>query len=168
MEENGSLIREANLDDCQAIALIYNQAIVQGNCTFDAYPVDESRYRNILDSDPRAKILIAERGSKVVGWASVQPISPRQAYRPTALGSLFVDERFLRCGIGGELKAHQLRLAAGLGYHSLVAEVLSNNPAGIALNLKFGYRLVGELLEAGFRNDQWIGLVILQKILDNT
>ena len=70
-------------------------------------------------------------------------------------------------GVGRLLKKAQIIEANRIGYHAMVAEVLSTNIGGISLNLKFGYRIVGEILEAGYRNRMWIGLVILQKLLSN-
>ena len=56
-------------------------------------------------------------------------------------------------------------LAVSLGYHSILGEILSTNPASVAMDISHGYRVVGEIYEAGFRNGRWIGLIVVQKVL---
>ena len=68
-------------------------------------------------------------------------------------------------GIGKTLKNEKIREARRLNYHSMICEVLSTNSISISLNLNIGFRIVGEIIEAGFREGKWIGLVIMQKSL---
>jgi L-amino acid N-acyltransferase YncA len=159
-------IRNACLEDADAIAEIYNHAIADGNATFDTFPVSGNRYASFFERDDRASLLVAVSKNQVVGWASISPISDRWAYRYTCLGSFFVHRRFRGKGVGNALKGAQTEEAARLGYHSLIVEVLSTNLISIRLNLTFGFRIVGESWEAGYRDGKWIGLVIMQKMLN--
>lgn len=158
-------IRHASREDAQAIAEIYNHAIDDRNATFDSFPVSADRYTSFFDRNERASMLVAVANDQVIGWASVSPISNRWAYRFTCIGSFFVHKEFRGKKIGSALKAAQINEAARIGYHSLVVEVLSTNVVSILLNLRFGFRVVGETWEAGYRDGKWIGLVIMQKIL---
>jgi len=42
---------------------------------------------------------------------------------------------------------------------------LSTNLLSISLNLRSGFRIVGETLDAGYRDRKWIGLITMQKNL---
>ena len=158
--------RRASREDAEAIAEIYNHGVADGNATFDDDLVSAERYDSFFDAPERAMILVAESRKRVVGWASIQPISERRAYRFTGIGSLFVHKDFRRMGVGHVLKVTQIEEADRLGYHCMISEVLSTNIGAIALNLSFGYRFVGEIWEAGYRNGKWIGLVIMERLLD--
>lgn len=159
-------VRRAEPDDAPAIAEIYNQAIQEGISTYDAFHVGADRYVEYFANDSRYGMTVAEEDSQVIGWASVSPISPRWAYRYTAVGSYFVHRNFRGKGVGNELKRAQIEDARSRGYHSLVVEVLATNPRSIAMNVKHGFRVVGEIAEAGYRYRSWIGLVVMQKQLD--
>ena len=158
-------IRGASRDDTKAIAEIYNHGIADGNSTFDDYRVSADRYDSFFSAPEKAALLVAEWEKRVIGWASIISISERRAYRFTCLGSLFVHKDFRRLGVGHALKEAQIGEAARIGYHVMIAEVLSTNIAAISLNMRFNYRVVGEIWEAGYRNGNWIGLVIMQRLL---
>ena len=158
-------IRAATLLDCDTIAAIYNEGISDGNATFDEFEVGPSRYHRYLQDGSRSRLLCAVKDGIVVAWASVEPISDRHAYRFTGHIALYVARAHRGRGIGSALQGDVEHIAIELGYHSLVSENLSNNPASTAVDLKNGYRQVGEIREAGYRNGEWIGLIVMQKIL---
>jgi phosphinothricin acetyltransferase len=158
-------IRHASREDGDAIAEIYNHGIADGNATFDEFPVSKERYSSFFEAHDRTAMLVAVADEQVVGWTAITPISDRWAYRYTCLGSFFVHREFRGNKIGSVLKAAQIEEAIRLGYHSLIVEVLSTNIVSVSINLSFGFRVVGEIWEAGYRDGKWIGLITMQKIL---
>jgi phosphinothricin acetyltransferase len=156
------MFRPATQPDLSAVAEIYNQAITDRNATFDEHFVNEDRFAKYLAS-PGVALTVAEHAEGgLVGWSLVVPISERSAYRFTALGSFFVHRDWRRKTIGWQLKQRQIFDARRLGYRTLIVEVLATNPISIALNLRCGFNVVGEITYAGFRDNQWIGLILLQ------
>lgn len=158
-------IRRASDADCTDIAAIYNEAVLDGNSTFDSEPVAPERYLRYSEPGGRAAIVCACIAQQVVGWASVEPVSDRHAYRYTALGSLYIKRTYRQRGIGRTLIRALDSLALEMGYHSVLGEILSTNPLSLIMDIRNGYRVVGEIHEAGFRADRWIGLIVVQKIL---
>lgn len=158
-------IRSAEPYDKDSIAEIYNHAIADRNCTFDAFPVTGARFDSFFQGGNRQALLVATINTKVIGWTSIIPISDRWAFRFTCLGSFFVHRDFRGRNVGTRLKAAQILAAKRLGYHSLIVEVLSTNIISLALNLAYGFTIVGEMPEVGFRDGGWIGLIRMQKML---
>ena len=161
------LIRFAECGDLQRITEIYNEAVLERAYTFDEFHIDITRYSKIMKADSRSFIIVAEVNSVVVGWVSVVPISDRWAYRLTGVDSMFITRNFRRSGVGNSLREAEINEATRIGYRNIIGEVLSTNKESIAFNLKHGYRIVGEINEAGFRDGRWIGLVIMQKNIES-
>lgn len=160
------IIRNATIDDVDAITEIYNEALLEGIASFDEPPISKTRYQAYFKEDrERSCLLVAELNKKIIGWTSIDPISDRFAYRFTCVGSTYVKKEFTGNKIGTRLKQNQFNAAKKLGYHSIVGEILKVNLKSLAFLLKFDYEIVGELKEAGHRNNKWIGLVIIQKFL---
>jgi L-amino acid N-acyltransferase YncA len=159
------IIRPGTGNDCGAIASIYNEGVSDRNATFDESEVSPERYQRYFQNDQRSGLLCAATAEEVIGWGAVDPRSERFAYRFTGQLSLYVRRTHRNRGIGTDLTRALDDLALDLGYHSLISENLSTNPRSLAVDLKNGYHIVGEVREAGFRDGNWVGLIITQKII---
>lgn len=166
MNTNNIKIRLATFQDLESVVEIYNQGVDSGFSTFDDFYISIDRYVSYLTgSKKRAALLVAVFEEQVIGWASIDPISERNAYRFTCLGSVYVRKEFRGMSVGRLLKKEKIIEASKLDYHSMICEVLSINKVSIILNLSLGFRIVGEIVQAGYRNDKWIGLIVMQKFL---
>ena len=165
------------MSDVDALVEIYNEAIEDGVYTFDGFAVDESKFAPYFDGDIRRQLIVAEIdrseiGQKdlgdvgVVGWASIDPVSDRYAYRFTSTTALYVRRSMRGRGVGACLKRALIDAAHCMGYHSMIGEILTTNADSVLRNIREGYHVVGEIRQAGFRDGRWIGLVIVQKMLE--
>ena len=84
-------VRAATLDDCQAIARIYNEGIAERRSTFETEPRSAADIEQWLGS-PSHPVLVAERDSVVTGWARISPYSSRPCYAGVGEGSIYVRE----------------------------------------------------------------------------
>lgn len=160
------LIRLAMIEDIESITNIYNQGIRSKICTFDEFEITGDRYiKYITDNTGKYALLVAENKGEIIGWTSIEPISERWAYRFTCLSSTYIKEGYTGSYVGHQLSSAKFNTAKELGFHSIIAETLSTNPKSVAFLMSLGYRIVGEIVEAGYRDNKWIGLVVLQKIL---
>lgn len=119
-------------------------------------------------TNTKSILLVATNEERVVGWCSVSPVSDRWAYRVTGVISTYVDRDYQGVGIGSALKHAMFERCEKAGYHSIIGEVLSTNPKSILNNMKLGFHIIGEIREAGFRGTNWIDLIIMQKIMNET
>jgi L-amino acid N-acyltransferase len=160
------LIRPADLADAEAIAEIYNEAILTTTATFDIEPKDVAERAEWLRShDDRHPVLVALIDNKVVGWSALTQWSNRPAYDETAETSFYVRSEFRGRGIGRQLKAATIEEARRLGFHSLIARVAEGSEESLHLNRSMGFVHVGTLKEVGRKFGRLIDVHILQLLL---
>ncbi len=134
------MIREMKLSDWDSMVEIYNQSVKKGDVTFatecpafedwDASHIKECRF-------------VYEIDGKVVGYTVIAPTSKRQAYWGVVELSIFVDENYLRKGIGKALLEKLCEETEKLGYWTLYSAIFSVNKASIELHKKCGFRVIG-------------------------
>ena len=160
-------IRDATIDDIDAITEIYNEAILTTTATFDLEP--KSRKDRIVwfeSHDDRYPILVAEWDESVVGWASLTPWRPRAAYDETAETSFYVSEEYRGKGIGRQLKQEIIEAARRSGFHTIIAGVAKGSDASLHLNKSFGFEVVGTFRQVGRKFGKLLDVTYLQKFLD--
>ena len=157
----------ASRDMLPTLAAIYNEYIADEVATFGGHEIDETFFDRYFNKVGKEFLLVAKLGDTPIGWTAVQQISDRWAYRFTGLTSMYVRKGLVAKQVGTALKLAQMSKAQEVGFHSLVCEVLSNNPKTINFNAKFGYETIGEIKDAGYRDGEWIGLTVMQKIISD-
>lgn len=154
---------QANKEDTIEVARIYNDAIRQDISTFDSFQVSSGRFESLISSDEQSTLLVAKEQGVVIGWGSISPISERWAYRVTCKISVFIALSHQLKGVGKTLTLELLATARRFNYYSVISEVMITNRRCISMRLGLGFNIVGEIRNAGFRNNCWIGLIIMQK-----
>lgn len=159
-------IRPATPADAQAIADIYNHAVLNTTATFDTEPVDAKSRRTWLSKrGPEHPVVVAEEGGSVVGWAALSPWSDRCAYRSSVELSVYVAPDRLRRGIGRALAEHLLTLAPSLGVHAVLARICTENATSIALVERLGFEPCGVQREVGRKFDHWLDVAVYEMIV---
>lgn len=164
---SGLSIRSATLDDAPAITEIYNEAILTTTATFDIEPKTvEDREVWLRNRTDRFPVLVAETGSRIVGWAALAPFSERAGYDDTAESALYVHSSYRGKGIGRQLKSRITDEARRHGFHSLIVRVTADSAASLHLNRDMGFVHIGTLREAGRKFGRLLDVHIMQKILN--
>ncbi len=161
-------VRPATEADAEVIARIYNQGIADRVATLETEertPAERAAW--LAARDPRHPVLVAERDGQVVGWGSLNPVSPRPAYRYVADFSVYVERVARGGGVGRALLAALIAEARRLGYHKLVLAAFSFNAAGTALYRRLGFREVGVYREQGVLDGRWVDTVVMELLLDD-
>ena len=158
-------IREAVVEDLQAITEIYNEAIRRTVATFDTEPkhlAEQEEWFN--EHGAKNPILVAELSGKIVGWASLSKWSDRCAYADTAEISLYIEECHQGKGIGHALMRSILERGRQAGLHTLIARIAEGNEVSIHLHESLGFKHVGIMKEVGRKFDRLLDVYLMQLI----
>lgn len=120
-------IREAERNDCKALAEISKQAFTQ--------PMSENEFGRELDT-AFSKTLIAETGGDIVGYINIWLISGE-----ADLNNIAVIPKYRRLGVGQVLLSEGIKKCEGCSVITL--EVRPSNTAAVAFYEKNGFKLVG-------------------------
>lgn len=157
----------ATREHVPGIMAIYNAAILDSTATFDTEPKSLAERYNWLEGHSVLHPVLAaidDQGS-VVGWGSLSPYAERLAYRFTVEDSLYISSDWQGRGVGSAMLAALLDLAKANGFHSVVAKITGGNASSVHLHEKFGFAIVANLREVGFKFDRWLDVTFMQKIL---
>lgn len=159
-------IRLATEVDCAAINDIYNHYVIHSTCTYQTEPETiESRRAWFAAHGPAYPVTVAEVNGVIVGWGSLSRFHPRAAYARTVENAVYVDHAHQGRGIGKAILVDLVDRAKALQHHTVIALISAEQTASIALHSKFGFVHAGLIQEAGFKFDQWLDVVYMQKML---
>ena len=159
-------VRAAEAADLPAIAAIYNDFVVNSTATFDLEPwTGGTQGRWLREHGHPYAVLVAVHGDEIVGWASLSPYRAKPAYRFTAEDSVYVRAGLEGDGIGAQLLARLLEVAAENGFRTVIARIAGENLASVRLHRRFGFRRVGVEREVGYKLARWLDVLVMQKML---
>lgn len=158
-------IRIATPEDLEQIVTIYNQAVLQGNCTADIEPLTVMERKEwFSEHTPRNYPIFVMEGNtynEIWGWCSLSAHRKgRMALRHVAEVSYYVDEKQQGKGIGKQLMLHAIKMAPTHGLNNLFAILLDTNKISIALLEKNGFEQWGHLPDIAEFEDRKCGQFI--------
>lgn len=157
-------LRAAVRQDIPAIAVIYNDEILNGTGTFDTQPRSDVEMKKWFDSHgEKHPIIVADEAGAVVGWASLSAWSERCAYARTAEVSVYVDKAARGKGLAGKLLDDLLRRGQTAGLAQVLARITEGNDVSVHLHAQRGFREVGLLKRVGEKFGRVMDVRILQK-----
>ena len=160
-------VRLAERRDAGAIRAIYNLEVAESTVTFDLVPRTLDDQVDWIDAHSGAHpaVVAADEAGEVIGFGSLSPFKERPAYSPTVEDSVYVrrDRRGQR--IGRLLLDQLLRLAVDHGFHTVMARIVGNHEASIALHVACAFELVGTEREVGRKFGRWLDVVEMQRML---
>ena len=160
------LVRLAHVTDAEAIRAIYNVEVLESTVTFDLVPRSHDDQREWLAAHSGAHpAVVAVEGDEVVGFGSLSLYKDRPAYSTTVEDSVYVHRDWRRKGVGRLLLGELLELATTHGFHAVIARIVGDHEASIALHERCGFTLVGIEKEVGRKFGRWLDVVELQRLL---
>ena len=157
-------MRRARLEDCEAIAGIYNEAIAERTSTFETEFRATADVERWIDS-PKHPVLVATSAGAVAGWARMSEYSPRPCYAGIGEGSVYVRATERGRGFGGALARALKDEAARAGFHKIVGKLFMDNEASRRLVAREGFREVGIHLRHGQIDGDWCDVVLVELLL---
>jgi phosphinothricin acetyltransferase len=160
-------VRAATAADADAICRIYNQGIEDRVATLETeLRTPQERAQWLTARGPRHPVIVTETADgTVVGWGSLNPFNPREAYRHVADFSIYVERGHRGKGVGRVMLARLIELAREHGYHKMVLSAFPGNRGGMALYETMGFRTVGIYKEQGLLDGRWVDTIIMEKLL---
>jgi phosphinothricin acetyltransferase len=158
-------IREATPDDAAAIARIYNQGIEERGATFETEPRTPAEMAARVAESDRFPVLVAARGSGVIGWAGLSSYRSRACYSGIAEFSIYLDRTARGRGTGRALLTALVGVARERGYWKLVSRVFPFNAASRAVCRACGFREVGVYEKHARLDGDWIDVVIVERLI---
>lgn len=165
---SGPLLRDAVPADADAIAEIYNDAVLNTTAIWNDATVDAANRVDWLAARRAAgfPVVVAQIDGRVVAYASYGPFRPFDGYRFTVENSVYVASDARRAGIAGALMEELIRRAGEAGLHAMVAAIEAGNEASLRLHARLGFVETGRMPQVGSKFGRWLDLVFLQRTLD--
>ena len=150
-------------DDWPAVRRIYAEGIATNNASLEREPPDWAHFDHSHRPDCR---LVARDGAggEIVGWTALGGYSARKVYRGVAWESVYVAAAARGLGVGRMLLEAILPASEVAGLWTLLAAVLADNEASLALHESVGFRRVG--VQRGLGQDgsgRWRDIVLLER-----
>ena len=158
-------LRLVQRDDAEAIRAIYNLEVTTGTNTFDLVARSLEDQQAWIDRHRGAHPAVVAWDGEVLGFSVVSPFRDRAAYATTVEDSVYVHRDHRGRGVGRLLLEEVLRMAAGHGFHAVIARISSENEPSIRLHQGCGFELVGVEREVGRKYGRWLDVVELERML---
>ena len=156
-------IEPMSVADWTEVRRIYAEGIATGDATLEREVPDWNHFDR---SHPAECRMVAREGPSgaVLGWTALGGYSARTVYRGVAWESVYVGEDARRRGVGRALLKALIPASEAAGYWTLLAGVLIDNAASLALHEAVGFRRVG--VQHGMGQDargRWRDVVLLER-----
>jgi phosphinothricin acetyltransferase len=158
MPARDTSVRPATIDDLPRLTEIYNHYVVETPTTFDTepYTVDQRReWFSHYAATGRHRLLVADRGGTVLGYASTSKFHPRAAYDTTVEMTALCAPEAVGQGIGQLLYESIFASIAGEDVHVAMALITLPNRGSVALHERFGFRCAMVVREVGRKFGQY-------------
>ena len=159
-------IRPAVTADLPFIGEVMNHYIATSTCTFHLEPRTPEDYAAwFSDRTAAHPVTVAELDGDAAGYAYLSPWRPREAYRRSVEGSVYVRPDLHRRGIGRALLTDLIERARVLGHRTLIGGTCTEVEASRALQRALGFRTVGVLKDVGYKFGRWLDVEHTQLML---
>ena len=159
-------VRLVEPSDAEPTRAIYNREVEGSTVTFEMVPRtldDQAAW--IAHHAGSYPAVVAVDGEVVVGFASLSQYRPRPAYATTVETSVYVHHDHRGRGIGLALMLDLVERAAAHGFHSIIARIVGDHDASIALHARAGFEVIGREHEVGRKFGRWLDVVLMQRML---
>ena len=161
-------IRPITPSDLARVTAIYGHHVRHGTGTFETDPPSEEAMSQRL-ADVLSKglpWLVLTQDEQVMGFAYANWFKPRPAYRFSAEDSIYLHPDAAGQGYGKTLLDALITQLESLGIRQVIAVIGDSANAGsIGLHRSLGFEHTGILKASGWKFDQWLDVVLMQKTL---
>ncbi len=160
-------IRNATENDLQQTLEIYNEIIANSTAIFQ-YEPQTIEMREAWFAEKQEKnfpVFIAEENEVIVGFSTFGQFRNWQAYQFSVENSVYVKADCRGKGIGKLLLQPLIDAAKQMGLHTIIAGIVADNEASLALHKQFGFVETAHFKEVGYKFNRWLDLKFLQLMI---
>jgi L-amino acid N-acyltransferase YncA len=163
------LIRDAQLDDAEAIVAILNPIIEVGAYTVLTTPFSVEAEREFIRHFPQRGIFhvaVCRHKQEIVGFQNIEPFATyTSAFDHVGVIGTYVSLLCRRQGIGRSLFKDTFEAARCRGYEKLFAYVRADNPVALATYLSQGFRIIGTAQRHAKINGRYVDEIMIERAL---
>jgi len=145
-------LRPATVADLPQLVAIYNHYVRETPITFDIEPVTLEQRASWLaqfSATGRHRLLVAELGGAVVGYAGSHQFRVKPAYDSTVETTVYCAPDCTQRGIGSALYEALFECLGHEDIRSFIAGITLPNDGSVAMHRKFGFSHVGTMHAVG-------------------
>lgn len=160
-------VRGVKKADFPTIKEIYQYYVENTVATFETNAPSSDELLNRWESHLEMPFIVALESNKVIGFSYVSPYHERNAYRFTVENSIYVAPNYVGKKVGRTLLEQLLNMCEQHGFKQVISRIAiwEGCAASIKLHEKFGFVSKGCLSSVGYKFDQYIDTILLQKSL---
>ena len=156
------VIRPLVPEDWPEVRRIYEAGIATGNATLErsvpTWEAWDAGHR------PDGRLVAVDKAGRVIGWAALSPYSHRAVYSGVAWESVYVAPDSQGQGAGTALLAGVVAASETAGVWTLLAGVLVENGASLAVHERAGFTRIGTQHRVGRdMTDRWRDVVQMER-----
>jgi len=149
--------------DWPAVHRIYADGIATGDATLEREAPDWDHFDRSHRHDCRL-VARLEPGGPAIGWVALTAYSARRVYSGVAWESVYVAEDHRGRGVGRALLEALVKSSEKAGFWALLAGVMIENEASLALHERCGFERVGVMRAIGRdAAERWRDVALLER-----
>jgi L-amino acid N-acyltransferase YncA len=152
-------IEAMTAEDWPAVRAIYEEGMATGLGTFETEAPSWEAWNAARLPHSR----LVARGTVVLGWAALSPVSKRPCYAGVAEFGVYVTEPARGKGVGRALLEALIESSEANGIWTLQGATIAENAASLALQEQCGFRIVGRRERIGKRDGVWRDTIITER-----
>ena len=143
-----------------AVLRIYAEGLESGNATFNTVVPAWEEWNSNHHTHTR---FVATENNEVLGWVALSLVSSRQCYSGVAEFSIYIAAAQRGKGIANLLMQKMIEESEANGIWTLYSATFEKNIASIALQKKFGFRVIGYRERIAQLHGVWHNTIMLER-----
>ena len=164
-----TILRVANSNDACSVNETYGYYIQHSLANFgEQNQTVAERAQEIEELLKMYPFFVAEdETGRFLGFACAEPFRSKSGYRYTAELTIYLHPATPKgCGVGTALYEKLLFCLKEQGFRIALGVLHDENTGSLALHRRFGFAQVGHLRNYCYKHGQWVGAVLLEKVLN--
>ncbi|WP_028356863.1 GNAT family N-acetyltransferase [Brackiella oedipodis] len=165
------LIRDAKLEDMSAVHAIFSHYILHSTANFEETPpsLEEFTQRFLELTQAGYPYRVLEIEQIIAGLAYIGPYRKHSGWRFCVENTIYLHPDYCQQGLGSQLLADLLQCCeAAQRWHTIMAVLGGTDMQGsYHLHRKYGFSETARQLGVGYKFNQWLDSITLQKNLSS-